>query len=65
MRFSPSPHIEKVHFPPISEVKNWIAGRVFPAEKPLVDLCQAVPDYAKSPWSISARRCPIMPRRPS
>jgi len=43
MRFSP--HIEQVHFPPISEVKSWIAGRTFPPERPLVDLCQAIPDY--------------------
>ncbi|MDY0267774.1 aminotransferase [Trichloromonas sp.] len=49
MHFAISPHIEKVHFPPISEVKGWIAGREFPAEKPLVDLCQAVPDYAPAP----------------
>lgn len=45
MKFSISPQIEKVHFPPISEVKGWIAGRTFPAEKPLIDLCQAIPDY--------------------
>ncbi len=45
MRFAVSPHIEKVHFPPISEVKSWIEGRSFADGKPLVDLCQAVPDY--------------------
>lgn len=45
MNFPVSPNIEAVHFPPISEVKEWIAGRVFPPERPLVDLCQAVPDY--------------------
>lgn len=45
MKFSISPHIEKVHFPPISEVKGWIAGRSFAAERPLIDLCQAIPDY--------------------
>lgn len=45
MKFTISPLIEKVHFPPISEVKSWIAGRSFPAETPLIDLCQAVPDY--------------------
>jgi aspartate/methionine/tyrosine aminotransferase len=45
MLFPISPYIEAVHFPPISEVKEWIAGRVFPPERPLVDLCQAVPDY--------------------
>lgn len=49
MKFPFSAHTEKVHFPPISEVKSWIAGRVFPAEMPLVDLCQAVPDYAPVP----------------
>lgn len=45
MRFPVSPHIAAVHFPPISEVKEWIAGRTFPPERPLVDLCQAVPDF--------------------
>ena len=43
MRFSPN--IEAVPFPPISAVKAWLAGRTFPPERPLVDLCQAVPDY--------------------
>lgn len=46
MKFKVSPHIEQVHFPPISEVRSWIAGRSFPAERPLVDLCQAIPDYS-------------------
>ena len=49
MKLPLSPHIQQVHFPPISEVKNWIAGRHFPAERPLVDLCQAVPDYSPAP----------------
>ncbi|OHB30124.1 MAG: aminotransferase class I and II [Desulfuromonadaceae bacterium GWC2_58_13] len=53
MRFAISPTIEKVHFPPISEVKGWIAGRTFPPERPLVDLCQAVPDYAPAPELIA------------
>jgi aspartate/methionine/tyrosine aminotransferase len=44
MKFQISPHIEKVHFPPISEVREWISGRGFPPERPLIDLCQAVPD---------------------
>jgi len=51
MRFSPN--IEQVHFPPISEVKSWIAGRVFPPERPLVDLCQAIPDYPPAPELIA------------
>ncbi len=37
--------IRNIQPPPITEVKNWVAGRVFPADKPLIDLCQAVPNY--------------------
>ena len=44
MNFPISRNIENVHFPPISEVKSWIAQA--PPSLPLVDLCQAVPDYA-------------------
>ncbi len=43
MRFSPD--IESVPFPPISAVKSWLADRTFLPERPLVDLCQAIPDY--------------------
>ena len=45
MNFSISPHIREVHFPPISEVKGWLAERVDNGLE-LIDLCQAVPDYA-------------------
>src|SRR3546814_13513174 len=31
--------------PPIAEAKGWVAGRSYPAERPLLDLCQAVPSY--------------------
>jgi aspartate/methionine/tyrosine aminotransferase len=31
--------------PPIAEAHSWIAGRSFPADKPLIDVCQAVPGY--------------------
>lgn len=41
-----SKRLEKIQPPPITEVKSWLAGRVFPAEKPLLDLCQAVPSYS-------------------
>jgi len=44
MRISPA--LRKVQPPPITEVKRWVAGRDFPADRPLVDLCQAVPSYA-------------------
>jgi hypothetical protein len=53
MKFKISPHIEQVHFPPISEVKSWLSGRTFPAGKPLLDLCQAIPDYAPAPELIA------------
>jgi aspartate/methionine/tyrosine aminotransferase len=36
--------ITKVHFPPISEVKRWLAERPDDGLE-LIDLCQAVPDY--------------------
>lgn len=49
MKFQISPHIEQVQPPPISEVKSWIAGRTFPPDRPLVDLCQAIPDYSPAP----------------
>jgi aspartate/methionine/tyrosine aminotransferase len=38
--------LEKIQPPPITEVKSWLAGRTFPAEKKLIDLCQAVPSYS-------------------
>ena len=43
MKFSP--HIEAVQCPPISEVKSWLNGLKIGADRALVDLCQAVPDY--------------------
>nr|WP_320050409.1 aminotransferase [uncultured Desulfuromonas sp.] len=48
-----SARLDHVTFPPISEVKGWLAGRHFPADKPLVDLCQAIPDYAPHPDLIA------------
>ncbi|WP_298436987.1 aminotransferase [Geobacter sp.] len=45
MKFPVSDQIRSVHFPPISEVKGWLAHRDPGDPRPLVDLCQAVPDY--------------------
>lgn len=45
MSISFSPQISAVHFPPISEVKGWLAARPDNGLE-LIDLCQAVPDYA-------------------
>jgi len=45
LAFPIAPLIENVHFPPISEVKEWMAARQ-DTGLALIDLCQAVPDYA-------------------
>jgi len=45
MGYPVSQLIEKVHFPPISEVTAWVAARRDNGLS-LIDLCQAVPDYA-------------------
>jgi len=44
MRFALNEHVRGVHAPPISEVRSWLAQRSANAP-PLIDLCQAVPDY--------------------
>jgi len=41
-----SKNIEQIQPPPITEVKSWLAGQTFPADKPLIDLCQAVPSHS-------------------
>lgn len=48
-----SPMVKKVQPPPITEVKRWVADKSFPPDKPLVDLCQAVPSYAPPAELIS------------
>jgi hypothetical protein len=45
LSFFLSPNLAAIQPPPITEVKSWIAERTFPPEKPLIDLCQAIPDY--------------------
>lgn len=45
MSFPIAPDIAAVHFPPISEVRLWAAQRREQSDLPLIDLCQAVPDY--------------------
>lgn len=46
-----SPLITSVQPPPITEVKQWIAERT-DTSLPLIDLCQAVPDYPPAPEMI-------------
>lgn len=46
-------HIRRIQQPPITEVKSWLAGRTFPADQPLIDLCQAIPNYPPPPELIA------------
>lgn len=48
MQYTINEHIRSVHFPPISEVKGWLTTRPDNGLE-LIDLCQAVPDYAPAP----------------
>lgn len=49
MSLSANPWLKAVAVPPIAEAQGWIEGRTFPADKPLIDVCQAVPGYAPPP----------------
>lgn len=48
MKFVISDTIKNVHFPPIAEVTSWVTDRPDDGRE-LIDLCQAVPDYAPAP----------------
>ena len=45
MSLTINPEVIRAIDPPIAEAQSWIANREFPAEKPLLDLAQAVPSY--------------------
>lgn len=45
MSYRVNPLLTTVAVPPIPEAQGWIAGRSFPADKPLIDVAQAVPGY--------------------
>jgi aspartate/methionine/tyrosine aminotransferase len=40
-----NPWLASVEPSPIGETKRWVLGRSFPADRPLIDLSQAVPGY--------------------
>ena len=40
-----NPLLTAIEDPPIDEVQQWIRGRAFPEDKPLIDLSQALPSY--------------------
>ena len=42
---TPNPWLAAVEPSPIGETKRWVLGRSFPADRPLIDLSQAVPGY--------------------
>lgn len=46
LHYTVNPLLSRVVAPPIAEAHGWIKGRNFPADKPLIDVCQAVPGYA-------------------
>ena len=43
MTFLTNPRVDAVQAPPIPEAWSWIEGLEFPADRPLLDVCQAVP----------------------
>lgn len=45
MRYPTNPAWTAVAAPAIAETRAWIAGRSFPADRPLIDVAQAVPGY--------------------
>lgn len=47
-----SSNITVVQPPPITEVKAWLSLRTGGTSRPLIDLCQAVPDYTPAPELI-------------
>ena len=55
MQISPAanPWLAAVAPSPIGETKRWVLGRTFPADRPLIDLSQAVPGY---PPALEVRR---------
>ncbi|MBT6509494.1 MAG: aminotransferase [Rhodospirillaceae bacterium] len=43
MTFHTNPRVDGVKAPPIPEAWSWIEGLEFPVDRPLLDVCQAVP----------------------
>lgn len=45
MSYPVNPLVAAAVEPPIAEARAWVAGREFPADRPLLELAQAVPSY--------------------
>ncbi|MGY8996688.1 MAG: aminotransferase class I/II-fold pyridoxal phosphate-dependent enzyme, partial [Alphaproteobacteria bacterium] len=43
MTFQTNSRVDAVKAPPIPEAWSWVEGMSFPADRPLLDVCQAVP----------------------
>src|SRR5690349_9559480 len=50
---STNPWLAAVEPSPIAETKRWVENRTFPADRPLINLSQAVPGY---PPAMALRR---------
>jgi aspartate/methionine/tyrosine aminotransferase len=59
MSFTVNHLLARVAEPPIAEAHGWIKGRSFPADKPLIDVAQAVPGYPP-PKSLTDRLAQII-----
>jgi aspartate/methionine/tyrosine aminotransferase len=46
LQFSTNAVLRTVSAPPIADAQRWVAGRTFAADRPLLDVSQAVPSYA-------------------
>lgn len=46
MTLTINPWLQLVTPPPIANAQLWVAGRIFPDDRPLLDVSQAVPNYA-------------------
>jgi aspartate/methionine/tyrosine aminotransferase len=51
-----NPWLAATEASPIAETRAWVAGRTFPADKPLINLSQAVPGYSPPPALIDHLR---------
>jgi aspartate/methionine/tyrosine aminotransferase len=45
VKFGANPLFESVAAPAIAEAQAWVKDREFPPDRPLIDVCQAVPGY--------------------
>ena len=45
MNYAANPLFASVAQPAIAEAQAWVKDKVFPPDKPLIDVCQAVPGY--------------------